>query len=102
MTTQPYASPDLLSKDTKKDPGLEPVAEDTAKKLVEGAEQQVGGSEIEEASETDRDNPHTSKQGHAQQRGGQAQLDDEKLDEALDESFPASDPPSQTTKGRHA
>ena len=64
--------------------------------LVEGAEQQAGTGEIDEESEPDergtaeqqrRENPEVV---DADNKG------EECLDDALDDSFPASDPPSQS------
>jgi hypothetical protein len=76
-----------------------PEAKDEATdRLITGAEQQVGaGEQVEEAEQPSA--------AEAEDRGGAEQRseDDEEapeLDEALDESFPASDPPSVTTKGR--
>lgn len=74
----------------------EPAAgDDATRRLVIGAEQQAGAGELVEASSA----------SEAEDRGGPEYRlkDDEQateLDDALDDSFPASDPPSQTTKGR--
>lgn len=133
MSIQPYESPDLESRVTKKEPALEPLAEGTAQRLVEGAEQQVGAGEQAESPELAAYDPRTKKDGRAQepegrqagetteriitgaeqQVGAGEQVEapateaydpratkDAELDDALDDSFPASDPPSQTTKGR--
>src|SRR5512144_2102222 len=87
-------------------------------RLIAGAEQQVGaGEQMEGAQQADEQSgPGSVASGadpgreipsaaEAEVRGGAEQRlkDDEEaaeLDEALDESFPASDPPSLTTKGR--
>jgi hypothetical protein len=96
-----------------------PGAEDEAKeRLIAGAEQQVGaGEQVEGPQQTgEQAGPESVAAGadpggeipsaaEAEDRGAAEQRlkDDEEaaeLDEALDESFPASDPPSLTTKGR--
>ncbi len=127
MRTQP----DLESRVTKKDAAQEPLAEETAQRLVEGAEQQVGAGEQAEASELAAHDPRTTKDGAAQEPEGRQACEtaeciitgaeqqvgageqveapetdaydpratkDAELDDTLDDSFPASDPPSQTTK----
>jgi hypothetical protein len=135
MSSQPYESPDLESRDTKKDPALEPVAEETARRLVEGAEQQAGAGEQVEPPEVAAYDPRTTKEGQAKEpegrqagetteriiTGAEQQVGtgeqgaapeteaydpratkegDAELDDALEGTFPASDPPSQTSKGR--
>ncbi len=108
-------------------------ANDDERRLVVGAEQQVGaGENLEEdggeqksavVGEQDhalrsdpRPEPRTVASGadpgkeipsaaEAEDRGGEEQRlkDDEEaaeLDDALDDSFPASDPPTQTSKGK--
>jgi hypothetical protein len=74
------------------------ATDDATERLITGAEQQVGAGEQVEGAEQ----PSAAE---AEDRGGveQPSEDDEEaadLDEALDESFPASDPPSVTTKRR--
>jgi hypothetical protein len=135
MSSQPYESPDLESRDAKKDPALEPVAEETARRLVEGAEQQVGAGEQNEPPEVAAYDPQTTKEGQAKEpegrqagekteriiTGAEQQVGtgeqgeapeteaydpratkegDAELDDALEGTFPASDPPSRTSKGR--
>jgi hypothetical protein len=136
MSSQPYESPDLESRDAKKDPALEPVAEETARRLVEGAEQQVGAGEQNEPPEVAAYDPQTTKEGQAKEpqdrqageeteriiTGAEQQVgtgeqgeapetgaydprttkeeEDAELDDALEGTFPASDPPSQTSKSR--
>jgi hypothetical protein len=56
------------------------------KGLIQGAEQQVGAGEQVETPAADARHPRAAK--------------DAELDDALDDSFPASDPPSPATKGR--
>jgi hypothetical protein len=94
-------------------------AEDEAKeRLIVGAEQQVGAGEQVQEVEQSEEQPEPGSvaagadpggeipsAAEAEDRGDDEQRlkDDEEaseLDEALDESFPASDPPSVTTKGR--
>lgn len=121
MSTQPYQSPDLETQGASKDPSLEPVAEDTARRLVEGAEQQVGAGEqgseqdqaqqrgaeapspaVSSAADRNRDMPGAAEAEDRDQPDQPVNDDDEatELDDALGDSFPASDPPAQTTKGR--
>ena len=122
-----------MSSQSEKNPAERPANDDEEKRLVVGAEQQVGAGEQLEELEADTDDPRTTQQGHAldkpeqpeagsvssgadpdneipsaveaEDRGGEEQRlkDDEEaaeLDDALDDSFPASDPPAQTTKGK--
>jgi hypothetical protein len=107
-------------------------SDEDEKRLVAGAEQQVGAGEVEESkgdeeaagvgeqehalrgeaqagpgtvaagADPDREMPSAAE---AEDRGGPDQRlkDDEEaaeLDGALDDSFPASDPPTQTSKGK--
>jgi hypothetical protein len=73
------------------------ATDDATERLITGAEQQVGAGEQVEAAEQ----PSVAE---AEDRGVEQQSEDDEeaagLDEALDESFPASDPPAHTTKGR--
>ena len=120
-----------MSSQSEKNPAERP-ANDDERRLVVGAEQQVGAGEQLEEREADTDDSQTIQQGHAldkpeqpeaasvssgadpnnqipsaaeaEDRGGEEQRlkDDEEaaeLDDALDDSFPASDPPAQTSKG---
>ena len=60
--------------------------QETTERIIIGAEQQAGAGEQAASPEADAYDRRAAK--------------DAELDEALDDSFPASDPPSQTTKGR--
>lgn len=121
-----------MSSQSEKNPAERP-ANDDERRLVVGAEQQVGaGEDLEEdggeqkdavvgdqdhalrsdprpepgtvaaGADPDREIPSAAE---AEDRGGEEQRlkDDEEsaeLDDALDDSFPASDPPAQTSKGK--
>jgi hypothetical protein len=137
MSSQPHKSPGLESQDPKKDPTLEPVAEETVRRLVEGAEQQVGAGEQNEPPDVTAYDPQTTKEGQAKEpegrqagekteriitgaeqqvgtgeqgeapetgaydpRATKEEEEDAELDDALEGTFPASDPPSQTSKSR--
>ena len=122
-----------MTQPSERNPADRPANDDEEKRLVVGAEQQVGaGEDLEEAggeqkdaavgerdhalrqdeqpepgvvaagSDPDREIPSAAE---AEDRGGEEQRlkDDEEaaeLDDALDDSFPASDPPAQTTRGK--
>ena len=122
----------MSSQSSERNPAEQPANDDEEKRLVVGAEQQVGAGEVEEekgedkaagvgeqehalrseapaepgtvsaGADPDREMPSASE---AEDRGGPEQRlkDDEEaaeLDGALDDSFPASDPPTQTAKGK--
>jgi hypothetical protein len=122
-----------MSSQSEKNPAERPANDDEEKRLVVGAEQQVGAGEDLEEAEDEQKNAAVGDQDHAlrhdaqpepgtvaagadpdreipsaaeaEDRGGEEQRlkDDEEaaeLDDALDDSFPASDPPAQTSKGK--
>lgn len=98
MSNHPESHPDAAESEARQSASKDEADELHA--LVEGAEQQVGTGEFAETRELDQDDPRTTEQGHAQQRDEEheeiSEKDEGSLDEALDESFPASDPPSQS------
>lgn len=90
-------------------------ADEAEERLIAGAEQQVGAGEQVEGAQQEQPAPGSVASGtdaggeipsaaEAEDRDGAEQRlkDDEEteLDEALDDSFPASDPPAATTKVR--
>ena len=112
--TQPYSSPDLEAGD-KKDPDLQPVTPEAGDELLQDtagprstvapgadsrkAESSSGGGSSgsggqKQAREIDSDDPRTSEQKRIEDEESSA------LDDTLDDSFPASDPPSYSTPSK--
>ena len=78
MRTQPHRSPDDESRSMNKDAATKPVADEPARRLIEGAEQQFGAGEQVETPATKAYDPRATKAAE--------------LDDALDDSFPGERP----------
>lgn len=115
--TQPYSAPDLEAGD-KKDPDLQPVTPEAGDELTQdtagprsttdpgaasrsaaragggGSAGGSGGGGQKEAREIDSDDPRTSEHKRIEDEEEDEPSD---LDDSLDDTFPASDPPSHSS-----